>query len=202
MATRIFGIDASMTSTAICVLDEDYHLAECIVKTSSTTPDLLSRFDRYNKGVKKIVDFVSNNLLENNYVFLEGYSFGSKNGKAVSLAEYGTILRLELLKLNVILLEVPPTVNKKFAAGKGNANNVLVATSLTKQYGKFFENDDAADAFSLAHLGKCVLQLEKVKTAKQQAAVDVIIANLQEQKQHEFPKRATRNRRSKGSRGL
>lgn len=53
-------------------------------------------------------------------------------------------------------LLVPPTVVKKFAAGKGNAKKQEMLLQIYKRYGLEFNNDNAADAYALARIASKV----------------------------------------------
>lgn len=60
-------------------------------------------------------------LYKNDKVFLEGYSLGSK-GMIFDIAEHTGLLKHILWTHDIKFETVPPTTNKKFATGKGNAN--------------------------------------------------------------------------------
>jgi len=55
------------------------------------------------------------------HITLEDYSFGSK-GRVFNLAENCGLLKYKLWKQQYIVNTIAPTVLKKFATGKGNAN--------------------------------------------------------------------------------
>jgi Holliday junction resolvasome RuvABC endonuclease subunit len=56
---------------------------------------------------------------------LEGYSFGS-TGQVYNIGENGGILKWRLFSAGYSCNILPPTVIKKFATGKGNANKALM----------------------------------------------------------------------------
>ena len=60
------------------------------------------------------------NKLTNPQIFIEGYSFGSKGQAVFQIAENGGILKYRLKEYDYRILV--PSVIKKFATGKGNAD--------------------------------------------------------------------------------
>jgi len=65
--------------------------------------------------------------------FIEGYSMGSK-GKVFHIAENTGILKHAILKSFDFLELVPPTIVKKFATGKGNANKEKMQLSFENEF--------------------------------------------------------------------
>ena len=60
-------------------------------------------------------------------VFIEGYAFATSGTSHVrSIAENTGLLKHKLYKIKVPTKSVPPTVIKKYATGKGNANKELM----------------------------------------------------------------------------
>ena len=84
-----------------------------------------------------------------NLVVLEDYSYGSKAASAISLGEWGGILRLMLHELKIPIAFVPPSNLKQWLAGKGNANKETMICQATKRSGLDFTNSDEADAWGL-----------------------------------------------------
>jgi Holliday junction resolvasome RuvABC endonuclease subunit len=143
----VAGIDYSMTSPAMCVFDTGDNNDGTDYFKSFTFSDcnfyFLTSLKKYDVKIKNITgkyfqhenmssaeryDAISNffidKLIENNRkceVFIEGYSMGSK-GKVFNIAENTGILKHKLWLFDINFTEVPPTVIKKYATGKGNAN--------------------------------------------------------------------------------
>lgn len=65
---------------------------------------------------------------------IEGYSMGSK-GAVFNIGENQGILKYKLYKLGIMVDEVPPTVLKKFAYGKGNADKLKMAEAFVQKTG-------------------------------------------------------------------
>ena len=109
------------------------------------------RIRRYEDLVEQAVGFAM--ALQPKLVLVEGYSYGSQGRAVLDLAEMRAVLYTALLPHVGNLVEVPPALLKKFAAGKGNASKAQVVSALARRYGRAFESDDQADAFGLLQLG-------------------------------------------------
>lgn len=132
----IAGIDYSMTSPAICLYDTDtefkfencdfYFLTQTKKYDDSPLDNLVGKYFEYDDSMSRY-DLISSHfidiILDNgvSHVFIEDYSLGSK-GKVFHIAENTGILKYRLWMLQLPVVAIPPTVIKKFATGKGNAN--------------------------------------------------------------------------------
>ena len=84
-------------------------------------------------------------------VAMEGYAFGSQ--MANMLGELGGMVKLELHDLAKYPLIVPPTVLKKYVAGKGQGvSKSQMLLNVYKTWGVEFNDDNAADSFALAKI--------------------------------------------------
>ena len=84
---------------------------------------------------------------------IEDYSFGSK-GRVFNLAENCGLLKYMLFKKGYRFFTVPPTVVKKFATGKGNANKEAMVKAAQEKYGYPGTDDNVADALHIWHLAE------------------------------------------------
>ena len=137
----IAGIDYSMTSPAICFYDmnvgdckfencEIYYLTQS-KKYEVSFKNVRGNYYEYDDDLNKRYDLISSYFLDRIYeryelsntfqVFIEGYSMGS-SGRVFNIAENTGILKYRFWNLGIEYATVPPTVIKKFATGKGNAN--------------------------------------------------------------------------------
>lgn len=148
--TTIVGIDYSLTSPAICVNNIDdnkikfYYLTtkkKWLGKQSDNIigyehkewTDPIERF-------KNISDFILDILYTNplfdqpNYqIFIEGYSYGSKGQGLFQIAENCGILKYRLQDKGYTYETVVPSVVKKGATGKGNADKDMMYESFLKE---------------------------------------------------------------------
>lgn len=141
----VAGIDYSLSSPAICVhkgLEWDYK--NCMffyfVKREKFLeaemqfyPNLYPCYnddlERYEKLSNWSLNIISKQKVEKAYI--EGYAFGAV-GRVFQIAENAGLLKYMISRVHKIQYEVfAPTVIKKFATGKGNANK-------EKMYDAFF----------------------------------------------------------------
>ena len=131
----VAGIDYSMTSPAICVhTGEDWSINNCIfyylVKTDkhqvitdtlkgSIYPEWSSPEHRFENLAKWSLGVLSQHRVSS--VNLENYAMGA-SGKVFHIGENTGLLKHSMWKNGIEFVVTPPTVIKKFATGKGNAN--------------------------------------------------------------------------------
>lgn len=165
----IIGIDPSLTSTGACAMGYDGVLFSSKAITSKyegmkRLHDIKEQLQTYlypNDPDKKIV------------VFIEGYSFGSQNGRE-ALGELGGMIRLMLFEEGIEYVDIPPTSLKKFATGKGTGDKVPMAISVLKTWGVDFPTTDQTDAYALCQLGRGYLGLVNDLPVFRQEAIDAI----------------------------
>ena len=144
---RIAGIDYSLTSPAICVWksndDDDgffnfddcdlYYLENPRKRRGPTPhgilnlhadpyPEWETEEDRHEELSKWAM-----NIVQGCEVFIEGYAFATSGTSHVrSIAENTGLLKHKMHKVKQTFTSVPPTVIKKYATGKGNANKEIM----------------------------------------------------------------------------
>jgi len=148
---RIAGIDYSLTSPAICVwksTDDDgyFNFDDCDLyylekprRRGSTPPGILNlhadpypeweteeeRHELLSKWAMEIVN--GSQAWLTTAVFIEGYAFATSGKSHVrSVAENTGLLKHKMYKVKQPFTSIPPTVIKKYATGKGNANKELM----------------------------------------------------------------------------
>lgn len=161
LATRFaIGIDQSYSGFGITFMDMDSGAYETIVFKGEST------------GVERLV-FINDtlaNLVDNRIlrakeivVAMEGYAFGSQ--MANMAGELGALVKLFCYVTFKGLhgqypYIVPPTVLKKYVAGKGtNVKKNEILLQVYKKWGQEFTDDNAADSYALAHLAAGRAQL-------------------------------------------
>ena len=139
----IIGIDPSLTSTGVAVGTETWTIAS-----------KLKGMERSNEIVTEINGIVGSH--PDPHVFIEGYSFSSRNSHAHALGELGGCIRLDLWRSGIPYTDVPPTVRAKFATGRGNASKNEVVSSVSARTGIAWIGkgaDDMCDAWILQEIG-------------------------------------------------
>lgn len=175
----IIGIDPSLTATGIVVLrDGKVELAE---KTKNR-PEL-GTIERVRLIRERIIDITENLIDEEEWqapdlIVIEGFSYGSKGRSVFDIAYLGWRIREELEWLkeqdNIPWLEVPPSQLKKFATGQGNANKEIILQQVYKRWGVEFSDNNQADAYVLAQIGRAYLGEVEDLTAFQQEVISVL----------------------------
>lgn len=132
---NIAGIDWSMTSPAVCIIDSrtPFRYEDCCFhffsKKADNTLQLFpydpipkwdSQEERFHWYSNWALDVLWTHSVHK--VMIEGYAFGSTSGLVFNIGESTGALKQMLWKKNIAFEVIPPTVAKKFATGKGNAN--------------------------------------------------------------------------------
>ena len=125
----IIGIDYSLTSPAVCVNGKKfYYLTNKKKWQVKISEDIIGYAHKdWTDPIQRftyISDFVFDLLFKENNpeIFIEGYSFGSKGQGLFQIAENCGILKYRLLEKGYSYNTVVPSVVKKGATGKGNAD--------------------------------------------------------------------------------
>ena len=145
--SKIIGIDYSLIGPCLYICNERPLISECefhfLTEVKKYEGSFMGGritgypFKDYNSQQERH-DQISNWVFEiigigydSPIVFIEDYSFGSK-GRVFNLAENTGLLKHKLYKKRIKFFTLVPSVIKKMATGKGNADK-------TKMYDKFYE---------------------------------------------------------------
>jgi len=145
----IIGVDYSLTSPAVCLhLGDEFTVTNCkffylsSVKKSlkfnerfegTLYPDYSNALQRYNNISEWVLGIVREYGVTR--VYIEDYAFAAV-GKVFHIAENTGVLKYRLWKEHGIIPEaVPPTVIKKAASGRGNANKEDMQQAFVKETG-------------------------------------------------------------------
>ena len=142
--TKLAGIDYSLTSPAICVWKQDadrlfdfdscdlYYLetAQRLKRTKTGLlnlhPELYPDWETEEQRHDLLSDWAMT-CIQGCEVYIEGYEFATSGKSHVrSVAENTGLLKHKMYKSNQSFTSVPPTVIKKYATGKGNANKEVM----------------------------------------------------------------------------
>ena len=149
----IIGIDYSLNSPAICIADKDFGFNKCTFHFLTSKKKHIGKFGKnifgyeikdYKTPIERFtnistwaLDIIHKHKEDTAKVFIEGYSFGSKGQAVFQIAENCGILKYRLQMSPSILYDtIVPSVVKKHASGKGNADKQLMYDSFkehTKQ---------------------------------------------------------------------
>jgi len=172
----IVGIDYSLTSPAICINIDNadvlmfYYLTNKKKYIGQVSEDIIGYEHKdYDTPIRRftyISDFILDHIsgLINPIVFIEGYSFGSKGQGVFQIAENCGILKYRLQEAEIPYETVVPSVVKKGATGKGNADKDMMYEAFNKETNidlkKIFDTDkvgnpvsDIADSYFIKKVG-------------------------------------------------
>jgi len=176
--TRVVGIDLSLTGTGLAAITTGASgpvLDVQTIKSSGRKNDTLrQRRERIYQIASRVAQFAAGAELS----VIEGPSFLSQGGSNWDRAGLWWSV-VDLLMLEPIDIAVaPPTVVKKFAAGKGNADKTAVAGGLVRLWGEACKasNDNEYDALTLATMGAQRLSLPGVPSRAHHAAALASVA--------------------------
>lgn len=149
---RVVGLDLSVTSTGLVILDSrggenPSVVVDRLVKPAKSYGSEMPRAMKLADDIETVVVAHSPDL-----AVIEGYAFGASHGLAV-LVELGTLVRRSLITLQVPYIVVPPPTLKKFATGKGNAQKDLMLKEVFRRWAYDTPSNDLADAYWLAIYG-------------------------------------------------
>jgi hypothetical protein len=142
---KVLGIDYSMTSPAVTLIDGDK--ATCwfltsikrhqvtysfgnIVCIGDIYPDFLCPEQRYDL----ISDWAITKCRNGGSILIEDYAMGAK-GKVFHIGENCGLLKHKLWKEKMAFEVTAPTALKKFASGKGNADKCMMHEAFVKETG-------------------------------------------------------------------
>jgi Holliday junction resolvasome RuvABC endonuclease subunit len=147
--TWVAGIDYSLTSPAICIAEvrenkikfEDCRFHYIKQKKNQNSVGVFNGYDypKYSDEMERyenLAEWVIERIRWYNgrvkCVYLEDYAFAA-TGRVFNIAENTGILKHRLKKNNFKFKTIPPTVIKKHASGKGNANKELMYETFLKE---------------------------------------------------------------------
>ena len=159
----IVGIDYSLNSPAICIAGDDFDFDKCSFHFLTSKKKHIGKFGKnifgyeikdYKTPIERFtnistwaLDIIHKHKDDTAKVFIEGYSFGSKGQAVFQIAENCGILKYRLQMSPSILYDtIVPSVVKKYASGKGNADKQLMYDS--------FKNHTKQDLLKMFDMGK------------------------------------------------
>jgi len=141
------GIDPSLTSTGLVVLDSKGEMIRKEIISSNKNFSIEMRIIEIRDKIKKILEEYYDYHIN---LSIEGISYGSKGKSSIDIPALNISLRIFFLDKEIDFFVVEPSVLKKYITGKGNAKKELMLLKIYKKFGIEFESNDLADAYSLA----------------------------------------------------
>lgn len=171
----VVGIDTSLTSTGIAVVDDGrIILLDSVKSTGKAGDSVITKTHRIQSCADRVLAIV--NRYSPQLIVIEGPSFNSRFGAPHDRAGlwWGIVIPLILDGKNVAV--APPTCRAKYGTGKGNAKKVDVTAAVRGTYQGLtterIANDDEGDALILAAMGARRLGMPVVGESLTDAQLD------------------------------
>lgn len=155
MTRPVYGLDLSLTGTAIATPDGTHRL-----NTPGHTGDTITtRAARIDQILDWVAAAIPNQGLgkPRPLILIEGPSYGSTGGQAHERAGLWWTVVGWLLRCGDDVVDIPPNCLKKFATGKGTAQKPDMRMALYKRAGIDQPDDNQVDAWWLRQLGMYLL---------------------------------------------
>ena len=156
---RVLGIDPSLTSTGLVIVENGQVKRSKAVKTNSSQT-WIERIRIIETNITKFSEI-------SDVIYMENYAYGSRFGRETA-GELGGVIKRCLYLLGKKPVLISPTKVKKFATGQGNTppcpdseakstwTKKWVMKNVKEKYGYEFDTDDETDAFVIALIGETV----------------------------------------------
>jgi len=173
----VVGLDPSLTGFAWCIygLDGRESAETGVAVDTGPAVFLPDRIVRYSGIIAQVLAQIDK-LEYPEQIAIEGYSMGSRGRALSGLCEFGGVLRQTLMtRYPCELVEVAPSLVKKFITGKGagkGTDKTGMAMSTYKRYGLEFDTSDEVDAYGLARIAACLVGAEEPQTAFQREVIE------------------------------
>lgn len=149
--TTVAGIDPSLTATAACIIrdGDDVRIEVSRTKPTGSTSSL-GKLERMHKQA----GFAALVASDADVVLMEGPSFASQGTATRDLAGLWWLMFAQVVATCPAVGVVSPSVLKKWATGKGNADKFMVGQHIAKRWPRqALSSNDEADALGLAGIG-------------------------------------------------
>jgi len=141
------GMDPSFNGFGIVVLDKNAEIIEQKLFGSETDSEVEDRLMELEKEFKFIPNIVCLHS-----VCIEGPSYASNGAFILQMGALHFMIRIMFKKRGVPFKVIAPGTLKKFVTGDGRAKKDLMLLKVYKKWGVEFDNDNLADAYSLARM--------------------------------------------------
>jgi len=158
---QIVGLDLSLNATGLAWAANGHTQTETLKPPKGITG--LPRLDWICCQVRERTATVQ-------LVVMEGLSFASKGQMSLERAGLAYAVRLQLWRLTVPFVTVPPSTLKKFVTGSGKAEKNKMLLEVWRRWHIEAADDNQADAVGLVMIGRALVEPMPLI----QAQVDVI----------------------------
>lgn len=141
-----FGLDLSLRATGLCLPSGKTTVLSSKRRGSERLGDLRLQ-------LRDLIRANCDGSIVTPIAVIEDYAFSRAGAHAHELGELGGVIRVALDDWEVPWVAVVPSLLKKFATGKGNADKVAMAVAAVKANGHEFRDDNECDAWWLQTMG-------------------------------------------------
>jgi crossover junction endodeoxyribonuclease RuvC len=182
---RYLGLDPSLTSTGICLIDDSGPTRNYRLETVRTG-DLRGpgRLLTIRRALEEFL--VERPIL----VAVESYAFNAA-GRVFQLGELGGVLRVSIYEAGVPFVEVAPVQLKKYATGRPGAEKSDVMAAAAVLLGEPVDDDNQSDALFLAHIAGSLSSAAPALTRAQQEVILRLRSPGPKKKKRRRPRRTT-----------
>ena len=170
----ITGLDLSLVATGLVTLKNGELVNQVLIKSKPSGKKPIDELKR----ILDIKDEILHNIQDSDLIVIEGMAYAIRNTTSlVQLAALNYLTREGIYDIKKEFVIVAPTSLKKFITGKGNSGKDIMLLETYKRYGVSFDDNNIADAFSLAKVGEALYdktiklikpQIEVIKLLKEQ----------------------------------
>lgn len=149
---KIVGLDLSLTSTGLAVVDPHHGHAVDRIQTKPTDGTLAARTARLHLIVDSIHGWIAGGTAD--LVVIEGPALATRSAHTHDRSGLWWLVVSRLLRNDYPVAIVPPSSRAKYATGKGNSPKDAVLAAVIRRYPDAdITGNDEADALILAAMG-------------------------------------------------
>ena len=163
----IIGLDISLTGTGVVVLKDDQVVHEILIKSKPPeNKNNITEIERLILIRDKMISLIKENPPD--LVVIENMAFMAKGTSLTQLAYLNYSIRAYLWENGIKFLLVAPPSLKKFITGHGRAEKDEIMDIIFTKYHIAATDNNIADAFVLAVIGRTFLNDSATETHQQE----------------------------------
>ncbi|NKY60389.1 hypothetical protein [Nocardia flavorosea] len=148
---EVVGLDLSLTSTGIAAWDARGDIRTHRIRSKGAKTDT---WRQRRARINRLADQVTDSISFDAFVLVEAPAYGSSTGSVWDRAGLWWRVVDTLHDIGCTVLPIEPTVLKRFATGKGNADKDAVLAAVVRRYLDIeVTGNDVADAVALLDIG-------------------------------------------------
>lgn len=163
----VLGIDLSLTSTGVAVIDNAGAVTFSIKSKGKTAAPLVDRSERIRRIVDELTDWIPDDC---ELAVIESMFSSMGAGTLDRAWLWGRVVD-RLIANDLPVATVTPGTVKRWATGSGSAEKLTMGVHVGRLWPAVqFSSDDEVDALAIAHMGACWLGYEVPRLARHDEA--------------------------------